>query len=332
MTRMARVPMVWEASYKYMLAVYMLTQGAGAPETFRIGTKMQTIALAVTPAVDVWSLGCIYSECATWIGLGRSRVKEYQRQRRKELKELYKRDLGDLFHDGHKPLEAVKHNHTNVKKNCRREDFVTTKVIDDIIVFMMWEVKEHRSNAQQLCGASERVLNAAQADLKAFRVQETTVTPKGKRKAFDAPDQPEPSDSDSDLDHETPPHPNSEDLDTPHTQESSGVSDGGVQESTRSRGPDARLCAQTAAKRVTRRAARAGDAGQLLGTQASSNDPPEQAEAHAGQPSAGPCHQDDLRAMAEGPPTGTGAKGAGNDRRERPTVSASLALSVRVWW
>ena len=151
---------------------------------------MRTLKLAVTPAVDIWSLGCVFSECATWISRGRNRVSEYQRQRRKELHQIHGRDLGDLFHDGQKPLKAVADSHNSVKKICGREDFVTPKVIDEIIAHMLLEEKDYRSNAHQLHGASIRVTNTAQAELDEYRGA------KNKRKESITSNQPHPPDSD----------------------------------------------------------------------------------------------------------------------------------------
>ena len=48
----------------------------GAPETYR-SRDLEKSHLQVRQAVDIWSMGCIFSEVATWVTEGYSIVREY---------------------------------------------------------------------------------------------------------------------------------------------------------------------------------------------------------------------------------------------------------------
>lgn len=107
----------------------------------------------VSQHFDIWSLGCVFSEAATWIALGDRGIKLFQLVRKSgQLGDLNTFDQGkapengssvtdiddmsltgihgrDQFHDGTKMSSTVKDWHTHVRQALRRCDPVTDKIL-----------------------------------------------------------------------------------------------------------------------------------------------------------------------------------------------------------
>ena len=149
------------------LAILILNKNdLGAPEAHRIH-KFSSLPLTVKQNVDIWSLGCVYSEVAVWIAHGWKKVEEYQLQRQREVAQKLSPEDGDLFHDGENPLEAVKTSHRNFKLSRRVDDFITEKVLDLIDSEMLIK-HEYRRNAMQLSGTAQVIIRGARKELARF--------------------------------------------------------------------------------------------------------------------------------------------------------------------
>jgi hypothetical protein len=98
---------------------------------------------------DLWSLGCVLSEAATWVILGYPGIKTFSTLRRQSLDKLCSEDnngepeaqpntnvniprRGDYFHDGSTVLAIVTSWHAFLRSSVRRSDMITTKVLDII--------------------------------------------------------------------------------------------------------------------------------------------------------------------------------------------------------
>jgi hypothetical protein len=103
----------------------------------------------VKQSVDIWSVGCIYSEAAVWIADGYRGVMDYRRRRKAETDQLRDFRDGDCFHDGYKVLNAVRETHRNIERSLRVTDNITKQVLDTIIKEMLWE-SDVRPTANQL--------------------------------------------------------------------------------------------------------------------------------------------------------------------------------------
>jgi hypothetical protein len=114
----------------------------------------------------MWSLGCVLSEAATWIVLGRTGVRQYilLRQRAVEsalaraldqgakldkapYKHVYKKDC---FHDGHRLLPEITEWHTFLRSVLRPTDMMTRKVLD-LIDKQLFMDASTRSDAKKVC-------------------------------------------------------------------------------------------------------------------------------------------------------------------------------------
>ncbi|KAG4439306.1 hypothetical protein IFR05_005239 [Cadophora sp. M221] len=123
-----------------------ITRTYGAPEcTSRQGLRWRKI----TQTIDIWSLGCVFSEVAVWIVSGYTGVKEYRNLRREEIHGSSSLSGGHYFHDGHSVLPAVGATHVNLLANLRQSDTITAAVLH-LVTYNMLVPAADRMNADQL--------------------------------------------------------------------------------------------------------------------------------------------------------------------------------------
>lgn len=137
------------------------TKTYGAPETYRPNAFVEQSQLKVRQNVDIWSLGCVYSEAARWVTGGYKGVKEYRAERKSETDSIRGFKNGDCFHNGEKALTAVRNCHGMIKGRLCRYDFITELVIDRMIKPML-AVSAGRPTAMQSLITSQTVLEEAQ--------------------------------------------------------------------------------------------------------------------------------------------------------------------------
>lgn len=130
---------------------------AGAPETFRFDDSMIQARLDVGKSVDIWSLGCVFSEVATWVVHGWNGLQKYRDQRKRDLENILGLGAGDAFHDGSGVLAAVVDNHVRLKQSNRINGHLTPQIIATLISDMMVESKM-RANAKQLYQKAMRMI------------------------------------------------------------------------------------------------------------------------------------------------------------------------------
>ena len=164
-------------TYKYGIATIIDIQGAfslirypGAPETYRIDSSVEDVQINVTKTVDVWSLGCIFSEVATWVSYGWNQVEQYRMERGKEVaRKLNHPEDVYLFHDGNKVLEAVEASHSYIEDGRRVDDFITLKVVREVIDDMLEDHRVRAVTLQALSYKAEKALRKAEKELRNFR-------------------------------------------------------------------------------------------------------------------------------------------------------------------
>ena len=109
----------------------------GAPETFRSHKDTESSPLQVTPAVDIWSVGCVFSEVSVWAHHGWKRVVEYRRQRSVEIEDKGGDEGEQTFHFDGKLLDAVDSIHQDIIGKNSTRDHVTRSVLDRLVVDML---------------------------------------------------------------------------------------------------------------------------------------------------------------------------------------------------
>ena len=110
---------------------------SGAPETFRSHVKTESSPLQVTNEVDIWSIGCVFSEVSVWAHYGWKRVDEYRRQRSAEI-EAQGGAVGEhVFHFDGKLLDAVNNIHQDMLGKPTVQHKITRSVLDRLVVDML---------------------------------------------------------------------------------------------------------------------------------------------------------------------------------------------------
>jgi hypothetical protein len=123
---------------------------------------MGGISTTVTPAVDIWSLGCIASELAVWMAFNYEGVSKYYSDRVNDTEQRAEfRDAG-CFHNGQNLLQSVPRTHFEVIGGLHTSDRVTPKLLDAVISPMLEADPSVRANAKQVWTWSQAKLREAQ--------------------------------------------------------------------------------------------------------------------------------------------------------------------------
>lgn len=139
----------------------------GAPETSRLDYVSAMTKIRVDQNVDIWSLGCIYSETLRWLADGKLGIAAYQQERREEIQELLGIELVDyFFHNGYIALEAVRRSNRKAVKKIQQENKATTITgeVMSMVADMLVEVK-YRPTAELLWRKQLRIVEAARSEL-----------------------------------------------------------------------------------------------------------------------------------------------------------------------
>ena len=95
-------------------SILVLNRLAGAPETWRLDDKNGPLPLQVRQRIDLWSLGCVFSEAAVWSCSGWHNVERYRCQRKQEVQARMRHKGECIFHDGTKSLKVVHEKHNEI--------------------------------------------------------------------------------------------------------------------------------------------------------------------------------------------------------------------------
>ncbi|KAL9122286.1 MAG: hypothetical protein Q9187_001163, partial [Circinaria calcarea] len=138
------------------------TRAYGAPECYRWDSYIEKARLDVYPSVDIWSLGCVFSEAAVWVVSGMEGLQRYRLQRDVETKCFADFKDGNCFHNGEDTLKAVESMHVSLREDIRHSDHVTNEVWNIMIKEMLEFEAHHRPNTKQLLRKSKRILDEAE--------------------------------------------------------------------------------------------------------------------------------------------------------------------------
>lgn len=137
----------------------------GAPECYRADEVLAAAHLPVTPAADIWSLGCIYSEAARWVATGKRGLLAYRQARLSETEKIPDFEDGNCFHDGQHVLQAVRNSHEATMSSLHEEDTITQRVLERMVDEMLQSEPDTRPNAKQLWAKVLKIQTDAEADL-----------------------------------------------------------------------------------------------------------------------------------------------------------------------
>ncbi len=137
----------------------------GAPECYRGDESEHGMTRNIGQAVDIWSLGCVFSEVAQWIAHGKKGLHQYRDSRRQFIASVMPshQDPG-CFHDTQKVLKIVKDTHEDLFKHVRIDDFMMRPVIKKMVEEMLYEA-DGRPTASQLCYKAHKIVEQADKEL-----------------------------------------------------------------------------------------------------------------------------------------------------------------------
>lgn len=114
--------------------------------------------------VDVWSLGCVYSEAARWFSYQRPGLFQYRRERSEEISSIPEFQDADCFHNGREVLNTVRESHQMSTANLRTGDCITKAVVEQMIREMLYDA-EARPTAVKLWHKSKEIVKEARREL-----------------------------------------------------------------------------------------------------------------------------------------------------------------------
>ena len=137
----------------------------GAPECYSNSDYGAYRLNYITRKVDIWSLGCVFIEIATWVVRGAESLEDLRALRRQIISKMGKsfRDK-DCFHDGEKLLQEVTNWIRGLRSDLHTGDKTTGRVLD-MVRSMTRQKPEDRPNTRQLLAEAEEILLDASADL-----------------------------------------------------------------------------------------------------------------------------------------------------------------------
>jgi serine/threonine protein kinase len=103
-----------------------------APEVFRWNSFVQHSDITVPPLIDVWSLGCVFSEAAVWSVFGKERLRFYRASRMAEtdaIPNFKAAGYSGCFHNGNNVLSSVLDMHDKIRDGRRNNNHIMNNVL-----------------------------------------------------------------------------------------------------------------------------------------------------------------------------------------------------------
>jgi hypothetical protein len=117
-------------------------------------------ARSIDQTVDLWSIGCVYSEFAVWVTHGLHRLNVYRDLRKSQTSEI--KGLADIrcFHNMERVLLSVEGTHRELVDylDNNRADTLTQSVIEDMVSPMLSESPVDRTSALHMFITSQNLL------------------------------------------------------------------------------------------------------------------------------------------------------------------------------
>ncbi|KAL8946445.1 MAG: hypothetical protein Q9222_007160 [Ikaeria aurantiellina] len=149
------------------------TETYGAPERYR--GRRDSLS-KVSRAIDIWSLGCVFSIAATWVVLGYGGIQQFIKMREQAIRKINQISAlqsrrkgsttdplnGDYFHDGRRVLEDITSWHKFLRSASRRTDTMTSKVLDLVDQKMLLGDASSRIEAKALCAELGDIVERSQ--------------------------------------------------------------------------------------------------------------------------------------------------------------------------
>ncbi|KAK2469006.1 hypothetical protein H9L39_19400 [Fusarium oxysporum f. sp. albedinis] len=116
-----------------------------APECYANSPAQVNVKPHVSPNIDLWALGAVFSEILVWSISGHAALEKYRKARQKEISTLAyveARGIDACFHDGHERLPVVDQFLQDVLDHRRATDELSPAITHMILNFMMTNERE----------------------------------------------------------------------------------------------------------------------------------------------------------------------------------------------
>lgn len=151
-------------------------QGPPEPNLYTVNPTIEGLQ-----KFDLWSIGCVFSEAATWVVLGKAGIEKFQTLRRRSLDRTYnelqdddkKEQIntgagatyrGDYFHDGNNVLAVVNLWHELLRGISRKSDTITAKILDIVDESLLIRDIKKRVDAKTLLVQLSRAFEQSRAE------------------------------------------------------------------------------------------------------------------------------------------------------------------------
>lgn len=131
-----------------------------APECYEYDGFLEQSSLKAKQYIDIWSLGCVFSEAATWIAYGYEGIKQYRIRRKEDIDGPHDFRDGNCFHNGKDVFLVVVRWHEEMAEVLRGSDNITKTVVA-LVEQDMLVPSEFRLTAQRLWEKTGRILKQA---------------------------------------------------------------------------------------------------------------------------------------------------------------------------
>ncbi|KAM7185597.1 Protein kinase-like domain containing protein [Naviculisporaceae sp. PSN 640] len=153
-------------------------QTYGAPEVSKHAGYLRKLPSQIPTAADIWSMGCLMSDAAAWVVLGRDGREDYRRLREEvgsKVKNFEDEGHYDCFHDATNRSEAVDKMHARIRQACHPEDTVTPQLLDVVQNHMLVKDWKRRWTANEVYEWSYRTIWKSEGKMSGKLKELTTV-------------------------------------------------------------------------------------------------------------------------------------------------------------
>jgi hypothetical protein len=118
--------------------------------------------VTVRREIDIWSLGCVLSQAASWVVNGVQALEQFRRLRLKAIGNGL--DDAAPFHDNGKVLSQIQDWHSYLAKVKRPTDNITTEILEVVSEDMLLDDPSDRKSAQEIWKKLESILEKDSGD------------------------------------------------------------------------------------------------------------------------------------------------------------------------
>lgn len=116
----------------------------------------------VTQKIDVWSMGCLFSEAATWMMSPLEGIKAYRAKRCLATEAMTHVEAKGCFHDNTRVLNVVKEHHSSIREEMvRRGDTITPTVVEKLVGIMLRSSANNRPIALVAYNIADDIISRA---------------------------------------------------------------------------------------------------------------------------------------------------------------------------